>query len=288
MLRDFVFDFGKQVSQIYTVHKNTQNNIVNYDESGLYVETASSRKKFLEKKVDRPDVLVLKEWIMESFEILREKGSVSFNDLQHLGRRHSFLFGYMNALPFTELIDENEPKVKLMNFTTADVPESSIEQVMTLYNELDEGQFKATEISQAFPEDNVKRLKLRAREALNLLNYLNEDGELINQGITRANLASRMLKAPYIKLIYSMLENMNTYNKNQKLETLIDLAFETVVSSRDGTQIKQSVAEKRTHNILNWLKYAELIDQDWNVIPLELASPFNTILKDFETANWAI
>ncbi|WP_173917667.1 McrB family protein [Halobacillus sp. Marseille-Q1614] len=266
MLKRFVFDFAKQLDTITTLQQKAVNKIVSANEEGINVETEASRSKFQNGMTNDPSVLIKKEWFDRSLEILQEKRTCAYGDFTELGMRHSFFLGFLANLPFVE---SKENKVSIKQFDTLDLPESTLEQVLSLLRDLVDEKYTASTITQAFKEDSVRRLKSRARQSLRLLGYLDNEYNLIENDTSLPKLRKRILSTPYVHMVYDMLTHMRDYSIKEKQEVLYEVAYLTVVSSKDGTRIKQSVAEYRTKNIIQWLKFARIIDEDWNVIHME-------------------
>ncbi|KKI91305.1 hypothetical protein WQ54_15615 [Bacillus sp. SA1-12] len=78
-----------------------------------------------------------------------------------------------NELPFVEqTVKDNRTAIKLKEYTTDQLPEVSLEQCISLLNEIVEGT-DPVNITKIYKEDNIKRLKSRARQGLKLLGILN-------------------------------------------------------------------------------------------------------------------
>lgn len=266
MLNRFILDFAKQSEVIYTLSTNAPNYIVSSSEKGIHVETKSSRNKFNEGKKEVPYVLIRNDWLEQALGILIDKRTVIDQDFVDLGRRHSFILAFLSSLPFVE--KHKNKQVQLKTFTTLDIPFSTVDQTMTMLQELIDGEYTADSITQTFKEDNIKRLKSHARQNLKLLGYLNKDYKLENKDNSIQEVRKRILQSPFIEMVYESLRFMPMYHYKEKLEILKEITYLTVVSSTDQTTIKESVAEKGIRNIFNWLKHAELIDGDGNVIEM--------------------
>ncbi|SFJ31815.1 AAA domain (dynein-related subfamily) [Halobacillus dabanensis] len=266
MLNRFILDFAKQSEVIYTLSTNAPNYIVSSSEKGIHVETNSSRNKFNEGKKNVPYVLIRSDWLEQALGILLNNRTVNEQDFVDLGRRQSFIIGFLSSLPFVEKLKDNQ--VHLRTFTTLDIPFSTVDQTMTMLQELINGEYTADSIAQNFKDDNMKRLKAHARQNLRLLGYLNKDNKLVNKDNSIQEVKNRILQIPFVHMIYKLLKFMYMYNSKEKLEVLREIAYLTVVSSTDQTTIKESVADRGIRNIFNWLKHAELIDGDGNVIEM--------------------
>ncbi|WP_037985596.1 McrB family protein [Thalassobacillus devorans] len=264
MLNRFIVDFAKQLDVVYTLSTKTPNYIVASNDKGIHVETKTSRKKYQEGKKDVPYVLIKNNWLEQALDTLINKRVVNDQNFIDLGRRHSFILAFLSYLPFVEKLDNN--RIQLKRFNTLYLPESSIDQALTMLQELINKEYTADAIGQTFSQDKIQRLKSRARQSLRLLGYLDNDFKLINHDNSLEEIRNKMLQSPFVHMVYELLKVMPNYTKNEKFQVLKEIAYLTVVSSRDQTTIKDSVADYRIKNIWNWLNYAELIDRDGKVI----------------------
>ncbi|GIN89463.1 hypothetical protein J22TS1_05140 [Siminovitchia terrae] len=75
------------------------------------------------------------------------------------------------------------------------------------------------------------------------------------------------LEIPFIRLIYDMLFYMDEEAPvREKRETLLEVMYLTIVSSTSGTQITESVAQRKLTDALGWLQNTGLVDENLNVI----------------------
>ncbi|MFG6117931.1 McrB family protein [Thalassobacillus sp. B23F22_16] len=266
MLNRFIVDFAKQLETIYTLGTKAPNYIVSSSDNGIHVETRSSRKKYQDGEKQVPYVLIQYKWLEQALDILLNKKTVNDQDFIDLGRRHSFILAFLSYLPFVEKLDNY--RIQIKKFNTLYLPESNIDQILTMLQELINEEYSADEIRQAFTKENIQRLKSNARQSLRLLGYLDSDNRLINHDNSLEELRNQMLQSPFIHMVYELLKVMPNYTKNEKFQVVKEIAYLTVVSSRDQTTIKESVADYRIRNIFNWLIYAEIIDEDGNVFEM--------------------
>ncbi|KHE67511.1 hypothetical protein LD39_17155, partial [Halobacillus sp. BBL2006] len=266
MLKEFIFDFAKQKEVIYTLGTKAPNYIVSSNDNGVFVETKQSRKKYEEGKKDQPYGLVNKDWFGRALEILKNNIIVEASHFEGLGKRHSFFLGYLSSLPFVKKIENN--KLKIKQFTTLELPESTIDQALAMLTELINGEYNASSIREVFQDDNTQRLKSRSRQSLRILGYLDENFELLHTDGSFNQVKKNILHAPFIHMVFELLKYMSSYTYDQKIQLLMEIAYLTVVSSRDHTPIKESVADYRIKKIMSWLKFAQLIDDDGNVIDM--------------------
>lgn len=96
-----------------------------------------------------------------------------------------------------------------------------------------------------------------------------------------------LLKSPFIKTVFNMLEYLEGLPYQQKRETLLEMMYCTVTSSTSGTPITESVAKRKLANTLKWLQECHYIDEVLNPTQSPLAEPFKNIFFNKENAKWA-
>ncbi|MCA0984294.1 AAA family ATPase [Halobacillus yeomjeoni] len=253
MIFKFMYDYIKQQDSFYTLRNKTENKIIKNDENGLWV---------IREAPPQNNVYIKKEMIAKSFQILNFKGSSGSDEFLKL--EHNCLLAALLAnLPF---VDQKQNDVYIKKFDTLALPGSPIHQILSLLDDLYEGKYEASEISKVFEIENIKSLKMRARQSLRILGYLDNQDKLIEESFNIESLKEKIINVPYVFMVYKVLDSMSMYTLDEKNKILLEIISLTVVSSTDGTTIKNSVAVSRKNTIIQWLKYAELIDEDWNVI----------------------
>lgn len=295
MLINLLRELAKQKTIINTLSTHKSNRIIKVDEDGIYVETESSKEKFLKgEKAESTDFLsydFLKQgW--EEFSSARIAASIDFNKARG---RSSFLMALFSELPFVrQTLKENRMAIALREFTTDQLPEASLEQILTLLDEIIEEDMNPTKITQIYKEDRLKRLKSRARQGLKLLGILNDtfqiDAKILEEykGSINKNyfLREQTLKHEYFHVILELLKLIPTFTKQEKFKCLIEVGMLIVRNSRGDNLMVESVAEYRTRNILQWFEQVGLVDKEWNVIVEEnFRSSLLKVMSEYSDAK---
>ncbi len=265
-----LYNFYLQIEKIYTLATNKPNFLKPSGNQGILVKTQETEK--LEENSQWE--LVSKNIILSATTDLLTDKRMFRDDLTKYGKT-AFLHSLLAQLPFTEVERENgRSVVNLMEYTTDELPEASLNQVLAFLEEIIAGKYNPQRISSQFSEDSIKRLKSRARQGLKILGFLdssfNRSEEKIikyEQAISKVNIIrDGILHHRYFKLVLQLLISANSFTKEEKLDSLVELGMHIVRNSQGENLMKESVARYRTRNILSWLEEVNLIDSDWNII----------------------
>ncbi|MCA1031183.1 DUF3578 domain-containing protein [Bacillus timonensis] len=268
-------ELAKRNTLINTLSTNKPNNIVKVDNKGIFVETESSKEKYLQGEKPQPSDFISNEFLLLGWNEFTSSRTATSNDFEKARGRTSFLMGFFNELPFVEkTTKDNKTAIKLKDFTTDQLPESSLNQVLVFLDEINSKDINPQRIASIYKEDRLKRLKSRARQGLKILGILNEDYQKNNGTLEEFNrvsdklifLKNQLLKSQYFNIILDTLKLIPTFSKQDKLNCLMDIGMLLVRNSRGENLMVESVAEYRTRNILQWLEQVGLIDEEWNVI----------------------
>lgn len=123
--------------------------------------------------------------------------------------------------------------------------------------------------------ENLYSRKSRARQDLRLLGFLNESHEmnqlLVSEYVQSkdrdAYIAQLVLKQEYFRHALFVLGLLEKYSKDEKKAALVDFGMTIVRNSLGDNLMVQSVAKRRTGNLLDWLEQVGLINNEW--IPSE-------------------
>jgi MoxR-like ATPase len=272
--------------EIRTLSTNKPNWITNVDDAGILVETEISREKFSRGEKNKPYASITFDFLMAAWEEFLKVRKASANDFIETKGRSRFVMAFFNELPFVEnVVLDNVPYIKFQEFTTDQLPEASLEQTLEFLNEIINQDLDPKLISQKYNEDSIKRLKLRARQGLKLLGFLNEEyriqqsiyNEYINSDNKSGFLTKRILQHSYFSVIYQLLSLLQGVAKSEKFTMLIEIGMLIVRNSMGSNLMVKSVAEYRTRNILNWFKETGLVDEEWNVLGNDSINPNYTI-----------
>ncbi|WP_413774772.1 AAA family ATPase [Cytobacillus firmus] len=274
---------AKNKSEIRTLSTNKPNWITNSNEAGILVETETSREKFSQGEKQKPYSTITYDFLLTAWEEFLNVRTASSNDFIKTKGRSRFIMAFFHELPFVDkVVSNNTLYIKLKEFTTDQLPEASLEQTLQLLNDITNKEIDPKAVSQIYNEDSIKRLKLRARQGLKLLGFLNEDFQ-IQQSILKEYkdalnkieyLSKRILQHQYLLLVYQTLSLLKGIDKSDKLSLLSKIGMIIVKNSRGSNLMELSVSQYRTRNILNWLRETGLVNEEWDVLDDKLDAKY--------------
>ncbi|WP_435371201.1 hypothetical protein [Mesobacillus subterraneus] len=282
MLKLLFKRLANEKTEIRTLSTNKPNWITKIDESGLFVETETSRVKFSRGERNKPYALITFDFLLAAWEEFLKVRKAASSDFIETKGRSRFVMAFFNELPFVEkVVIDNIPYISFKEFTTDQLPEANLEQTLELLNEIINQDLDPKLISQKYNDDSIKRLKLRARQGLKVLGFLNEEyriqksilDQYINSDDKIEFLSKRILEHSYFSVIYQCLSLLNGVEKADKISFLTEIGMLIVRNSMGTNLMVQSVAQYRTRNMLNWLKETGLVDEEWNVLRNDSINP---------------
>ncbi|WP_273851850.1 McrB family protein [Guptibacillus spartinae] len=262
---DLLYNLYIQHKKIYTLENNKPNYLKPSGNQGILVKTQEENSQWK---------LVSKNIILSATIDLLTHKKIFRNDLKKYGRT-SFLHSLLAQLPFIKVERNNDKSVvSLIEYTTEELPEAQFNQVVIFLDEIIAGKYNPQRISSQISEDSKKRLKSRARQGLKILGFLDSSFNMNEERLRKYEQANSkvslirdgILKHRYFKLILELLRSSNSFTKEEKLDSLVELGMHIVRNSQGENLMKESVAKYRTRNILSWLEEVNLINSDWNVI----------------------
>jgi MoxR-like ATPase len=286
MIKLLFYRLAKNNNEIRTLSTNKPNWITKVDNAGIFVETETSREKFSRGEKKKPSSLITYDFLLAAWEELLKVRTASANDFIETKGRSRFIVAFFHELPFVEKeVRDNIPFIKLKEFTTDQLPEANLEQILELLNEINNQDLDPKAISQKFKDDAIKRLKLRARQGLKILGFLNEEYQIQHRILREYHetdnkseyLSRRILLHSYLSLIYQLLSLLNGVPKSEKSSLLSEIGMVIVRNSIGSNLMVPSVSQYRTRNILNWFKETGLVDEEWNVLGNDSINPNYTI-----------
>ncbi|WP_396116485.1 AAA family ATPase [Cytobacillus oceanisediminis] len=282
-MKSIFMSIVKNKSEIRTLSTNKPIWITNFNEEEILVETESSRERFSQGEEQKPYAAITYDYLLTAWEEFLNVRIASPNDFIKTNSRSGFIMSFFHELPFVDkVISNNILYIKLKEFTTDQLPEASLEQTMQLLNDIINQDIDPKEISQKYKEDSIKRLKLRARQGLKLLGFLNGEYQIqqsiLNGYIDAVNkneyLSKLMLHHPYFLVIYQTLSLLKGINKTDKLSLLSEIGMIIVRNSKGSNLMEPSVSQYRTRNILNWLRETGLVNEEWDVLDDKLDAKY--------------
>jgi MoxR-like ATPase len=294
MLEKLIINYLGRLKDIQTL-SSMQTNSIKVSDEGFYVETDSSKRKFElgEKK---------SSWELISFRFLydawNEFSNIRFAnslDFIKVKGRTSFVMALFSQLPFVSVTEKNEKKaIKLNQYLTDQLPEINLNQVLELLDEIIAKGLDLKYLKQRYPEDNIYRLKSRARQGLKLLGFIDSqfliNDRLIEEYKTSENklsiLKRQVLKHSYFSIVYDLLSGVTDLDKVYKFQAIKDLGMLIVKNSAGDNLMRDSVAEARTRHMLSWMEAVDLLDEELNPIMEESIRPlFIKIMKEYLKAK---
>jgi hypothetical protein len=286
-IKKLFIGLASNTKEINTLGTSKPNWITKVDDMGIYVETLSSREKYSKGEKKRPYYFITFDFLLEAWYEFVSIRKASAGDFLKTKGRSSFVMAFFNELPFVEKVEENNSiyiYIKLLEFTTDQLPETSLEQVVTILGEIINENLDPKTISQKFQDEAKRRLKNYARQGLKILGILTEDYIVQNNIVNEYKasfhkyeyLSGRMRQHPYLTVILKLLALLKNNSKNEILSILTEIGMLIVRNSVGSNQMLRSASEKRTRFILNWFRDTELVDEEWDLLQEEkIVSPTN-------------
>jgi len=282
MIRELIRRVAEQTKKITTLATQKPNWITKVDQKGLYVETLSSRDKYSRGDNSQPYFYITFDYLMDAWEEFSSIRNASKEDFIRTQGRSSFIMALFNELPFVHKGEKsNKVSIQLEQYTTDQLPEASLDQVLTLLDEIMKEDLDPTNMSSTYTESSTRRLKLRARQGLKILGFLKENNEVdidvmdeYMETIDQTKfIADRVKRHPYLSIVYSLLMYIPDLNRGEKLTFLSEIGSQIVKNSLGENQMVESVAAYRTRNILNWFKDLGMVNEEWNIVTEEKLRP---------------
>ncbi|MCM3740367.1 DUF3578 domain-containing protein [Oceanobacillus luteolus] len=169
----------------------------------------------------------------------------------------------LDRIPFVSV---KETTYELTEYTTLDLPNASYQHTIQMLEDLLGGD-QTSSISRS--------VSWRALNALNILNYIDRNENLFVTEVPNAlEQSKRVSSIPIIKMIIQLLESASEWTEIETKQLIKDVLRSTIVSSKDGTQIKESVLDKRYNYVIDWLKTVGIVDEDLQVIDQEIVDAY--------------
>ncbi|MHA4217501.1 McrB family protein [Bacillus cereus] len=200
---------------------------------------------------------------------------VNVNDFVREEERNAFLISLFAELPFVKVTKINgENAITFKEFQTDNLPSEKYDKVILFLEEIMNGTYNPSTLREQ-TDENLYSRKSRARQDLRLLGFLNESHKmnqlLLNEYVQsedkNAYIAQLVLKQEYFRHALFVLELLEKYSKDEKKEALVGLGMTIVRNSLGDNLMVESVAKRRTNNLLDWLEQVGLINDEW--IPVE-------------------
>lgn len=271
MLEQLIIELAKTTKQVEDIKGDKTYWIINKDDKGLDVQTKTSSGQYA--KEEEPS------YFNVSFELLKNAWgkiipmrTVKSKDFGQGGECNAFLLAFFSQLPFVNVMESGA--IAFKEFQTDNLPSEKYDKVILFLEEIINGTYNPSTLSEQMDENLYSR-KSRTRQDLRLLGFLNESHEmnqlLLNEYVQsedkNAYITQLVLKQEYFRHALFILGLLEKYSKGDKKEALVDLGMTIVRNSLGDNLMVESVAKRRTGNLLDWLEQVGLINGEW--IPVE-------------------
>lgn len=265
-----MIEFIKVKHRITHIIDSKCNWITMIKDNEVYVE----REFGIEEELDL-EFSVNGEEIQQIWRDLINVQLVNVNDFVQQEERNAFLISLFAALPFVKVTKINgENAIAFKEFQTDNLPSEKYDKFILFLEEIMNGTYNPSTLREQ-TDENLYRMKSNARQDLKLLGFLNESHEmnqlLLNEYVQSEDkniyMAQLILKQEYFRHALFILGLLEKYSKGDKKEALVDLGMTIVRNSLGDNLMVESVAKRRTGNLLDWLEQVGLINGEW--IPVE-------------------
>ena len=270
MLEQLIIELAKTTKQVEDIKGDKTYWIINKDDKGLDVQTKTSSGQYAKEEPSYFNV---------SFELLKNAWgkiiamrTVKSKDFGQVSECNAFLLAFFSQLPFVNVMESRA--ITFKEFKTDNLPSEKYDKVMLFLEEIMNGTYNPSTLREQ-TDENLYRVKSNARQDLRLLGFLNESHEmnqlLLNEYVQsedkNAYIAQLVLRQEYFRHALFVLGLLEKYSKDEKKEALVGLGMTIVRNSLGDNLMVESVAKRRTGNLLDWLEQVGLINGEW--IPVE-------------------
>ncbi|MDA1846756.1 DUF3578 domain-containing protein [Bacillus cereus] len=245
-----------------------------------WVTTIKNNEVHVEKELETEKEILLgfsvtNEEIQQFWRDLINVQLVNVNDFVQQEERNAFLISLFAALPFVKVTTVNgENAIAFKEFQTDNLPSEKYDKVMLFLEEIMNGTYNPSTLREQ-TDENLYSRKSRARQDLRLLGFLNESHEInqlllneyVQSGVRNIYIAQLVLRREYFRHALFVLGVLKNCSKDDKKEALVELGMTIVRNSLGDNLMVESVAKRRTGNLLDWLEQVGLINDEW--IPIE-------------------
>ncbi|KOS30084.1 restriction endonuclease [Bacillus anthracis] len=269
MLEQLIIELAKSMKQAEDLNGDKNYFIVNKDDEGLDVEVKISCGQYEDEVSYFKVSFELLKNTLEKFMAMRTVKSENFGQTSEC---NAFLLAFFSQLPFVNVMESGA--ITFKEFQTDNLPSEKYDKVMLFLEEIMNGTYNPSMLRQQ-TDENLYRMKSNARQDLRLLGFLNESHEmnqlLLNEYVQSEDknvyIAQLILKQEYFRHVLFILGLLEKYSKDEKKEALVGLGMTIVQNSLGDNLMVESVAKRRTGNLLDWLEQVGLINDEW--IPVE-------------------
>ncbi|MDE5414176.1 AAA family ATPase [Alkalihalobacillus sp. MEB203] len=268
-MKHIFIELAKRNNEIKTLSSHKPNWITKVDQSGIYVETEASRQKQERGESSERGAHIQFDYMLIAWEEFTNKRVAIANDFVQTRGRTSFLMAFFAKLPFVEVVQKNgATAIALKEFKTDELPSIKFYRVVDYLNEIIEGihdpENMRGDIEQA-------RMMASARQDLRLLKVLKDQNkknvDLIKkykEDVNRNDIfKEQILKVEFFTITLILLDLLRDLSTKEKKHALLEISMLIVRNSQGDNLMLESVAVKRTNNVINWLQEVHLIDESY-------------------------
>ncbi|MFK4310411.1 hypothetical protein ABH957_005135 [Bacillus sp. RC242] len=272
MLEQLIIELAKSTKQVEDIKGNKPYLVINKDDEGLYVETKLSLEQYEKGETAISYFKVSFEILKNAWEKLIDVRKVKHEDFGKAGECNAFLVAFFSQFPFVNVTGSRA--IIFKEFQTDNLPSEKYDKVMLFLEEVMNDTYNPIKLREQ-TDENLYSRKSRARQDLRLLGFLNESHEMnklllseyVQSKDKNAFIAQLVLKQEYFRYALFVLGVLNNCSKDDKKEALVELGMTIVRNSLGDNLMVESVARRRTNNLLDWLEQVGLINDEW--IPVE-------------------
>lgn len=270
MLDRLIIELAQLMKQVEDINGDKTYLVINKDDRDLDVEIKFLREQY-EKKASSY-FKVSSELLKNAWKKFIDMRTVKSEDFGQASECNAFLVAFFSQLPFVDVTKSGA--ITFKEFKTDNLPSEKYDKVMLFLEEIMNGTYNPSMLRQQ-TDENLYRMKSNARQDLRLLGFLNESHEmnqlLLNEYIQSEDkniyIAQLILKQEYFRHVLFVLGLLEKYSKDEKREALVGLGMTIARNSLGDNLMVESVARKRTNNLLNWFEQVGLVNDEW--IPVE-------------------
>lgn len=266
MLEQLIIELAKLTEQVEDINGDKTYLVINKDDEGLYVEAKFSSEQYEEGA---------SPYFKVSFEILKDAWrkfiamrTVKSEDFGQASECNTFLVAFFSQLPFVDVKESGA--ITFKEFKTDNLPSEKYDKVILFLEEIMNGTYNPSTLREQ-TDENLYRMKSNARQDLRLLGFLNESHEMnqlllsecVQSEDKKKYMAQLVLKQEYFRHALFVLGLLEKYSKDEKKAALVDLGMTIVRNSLGDNLMVESVARRRTNNLLDWLEQVGLVNDEW-------------------------
>ncbi|PFQ44842.1 restriction endonuclease [Bacillus cereus] len=266
MLEQLIIELAKLTEQVEDINGDKTYLVINKDDERLYVEAKFSREQYEEEA---------SPYFKVSFEILKDAWrkfiamrTVKSENFGQAGECNTFLVAFFSQLPFVDVKESGA--ITFKEFKTDNLPSEKYNKVMLFLEEIMNGTYNPSTLREQ-TDESLYRVKSNARQDLRLLGFLNESHEMnqlllsecVQSEDKKNYMAQLVLKQEYFRHALFVLGLLEKYSKDEKKAALVDFGMTIVRNSLGDNLMVESVAKRRTGNLLDWLEQVGLINDEW-------------------------